>query len=223
MKQLTIPLHKRDLCRIVTTTGVITLLSVSGKVFCRVIQRRLAKRAEQMLRENQCGFCRGPGCIDHIFTLRTLAEKARELTPHCISLLLIDSINREAPWLVLERRYQVQSKLIRILRALHQGTKGAVRAGRCLSTCIVQPFLGNLFEASADVPHSLDKAYLSVETGSWKVGWTLQQTGQVVQGDLFRCNPSPLLGYYWLKVPPWSPERPTAIWTPPTATSGEDG
>ena len=78
MKQLTIPLHKRDLCRIVTTTGVITLLSVSGKVFCRVIQRRLAKRAEQMLRENQCGLCRGRGCIDHIFTLRTLAEKARE-------------------------------------------------------------------------------------------------------------------------------------------------
>ena len=56
-----------------------------------------------------------------------------------------------------------------------------------------------LFEASADVPHSLDKAYLSVEAGSWKVGWTLQQTGQVLQGDLFRCNPSPPLGYYWLK------------------------
>ena len=80
-----------------------------------------------------------------------------------------------------------------------------------------------LLDASADVPHSLDKAYLSVEAGSWKVGWTLQQTGQVVQGDLFRCNPSPLLGYYWRKVPPWSPERPTAIWTPPTATSGKDG
>ena len=228
VKQLTIPLHKKGSMQDCDNYRGIALLSVPGKVFCRVIQRRLAKRAEQMLRENQCGFRRGRGCIDHIFTLRTLAEKAREFnTTLYLSFVDLrkayDSVNREALWLVLERRYQVPRKLIRILRALHQGTKGAVRAGRCLSTCIVQPFLGNLFEASADVPHSLDKAYLSVETGSWKVGWTLQQTGQVVQGDLFRCNPSPLLGYYWLKVPPWSPERPTAIWTPPTATSGEDG
>ena len=60
-------------------------------------------------------------------------------------------------------------------------------------------FLYSLLEASADVPHSLDKVYLSVEAGSWKVGWTLQQAGQVMQGDLFHCNPSSPSDYYWLK------------------------
>ena len=39
---------------------------------------RLAERAEKMLRESQCGFRKGHGCIDQIFTLRILAEKARE-------------------------------------------------------------------------------------------------------------------------------------------------
>ena len=76
VKQLTIPLHKKGSVQDCDNYRGIALLSVPGKVFCRVIQRRLAKRAEQMLRENQCGFHRGHGCIDHIFTLRTLAEKA---------------------------------------------------------------------------------------------------------------------------------------------------
>ena len=133
VKQLTIPLHKKGSMQDCDNYRGIALLSVSGKVFCRVIQRRLAKRTEQMLRENQCGFRRGRGCIDHIFTLRTLAEKAREFnTTLYLSFVDLrkayDSVNREALWLVLERRYQVPRKLIRILRALHQGTKGAVRA-----------------------------------------------------------------------------------------------
>lgn len=66
-------------------------------------------------------------------TLRTLAEKARDFnTTLYLSFVYLhkayDSVNREAFRLVLERRYQVPIKLIRILRALHQGTKGAVRA-----------------------------------------------------------------------------------------------
>ena len=37
-------------------------------------------------------------------------------------------MNREALWAVLQRRYLLLDKLIKILRALHWGTKGAVRA-----------------------------------------------------------------------------------------------
>ena len=72
-------------------------------------------------------------CIDHIFTLWTLAEKAREFNTTLYLAFVnlrkaYDSVNREALWLVLEGRYQVPIKLICILRALHQGTKGVVRA-----------------------------------------------------------------------------------------------
>ena len=75
-----------------------------------------------------CGVCL---CV--CVSLRTLAEKAREFN---ISLYLsfVDlrkaygSVNREVLWLLLERKYQFPGKLISILRALHQGNKGAVRA-----------------------------------------------------------------------------------------------
>ena len=37
-------------------------------------------------------------------------------------------MNREALWTVLEKRYRLLTKLIRILKALHQETTGAVKA-----------------------------------------------------------------------------------------------
>ena len=39
-----------------------------------------------------------------------------------------DSVNRDALWTVLEWRYHLPSKLIRILKVLHRETQGAVRA-----------------------------------------------------------------------------------------------
>ena len=56
----------------------IALLSVPGKVFCKVIQNRVAERAEEMLSESQRGFHSGWGCVDQIFKLRVLAEKVGE-------------------------------------------------------------------------------------------------------------------------------------------------
>ena len=39
-----------------------------------------------------------------------------------------DSVNRDTLWMVLQRRYHLPIKLVHILRALHKGTRGAVRA-----------------------------------------------------------------------------------------------
>ena len=64
LKQLTIPLYKKGSTQDCDNYRGIALLSVPGKVFCRVVQMRLAERAEQLLRENQCGFRKGRGCID---------------------------------------------------------------------------------------------------------------------------------------------------------------
>ena len=62
-----------------------------------------------------------------------LAEKAREFnTPLYLAFVDLrkayDCVNREALWKVLEKRYQLPGKILRILRALHDGTVGAVRA-----------------------------------------------------------------------------------------------
>ena len=98
-----------------------------------MVQRTLAEREEQVLRENQCGFHKGHGCIDQIFALRVLAEKAREFNTSLYLAFVdlwkaYDSVKHEPLWSVLQKRYLLLEKLIRIIRVLHRGTKCAVRA-----------------------------------------------------------------------------------------------
>ena len=59
VRKLTIPLHKKGAHKHCDNFRGIALLSVPGKVFCRVIQKRLAERSGVLLRENQCGFRKG--------------------------------------------------------------------------------------------------------------------------------------------------------------------
>ena len=53
LKQLTISLHKNGSTRDCDNYRGISLLSVPGKAFCKVIQVQLAKRAEQLLTERE--------------------------------------------------------------------------------------------------------------------------------------------------------------------------
>ena len=139
VKQLMIPLHKKVAFDKCYNFRGIALLGVPEKVFRKVLRRRLAERAELLLRENSCGFRSGRGCVDQVFTLRVLVEKAREFnTPVYLCFVDLkkayDSVNREALWSVLRRTYHLLDKLLRILQALHRGTRGAVRACGKLSS-----------------------------------------------------------------------------------------
>ena len=89
--------------------------------------------------------------------------------------------------MVQERRYQVSIKLIRILRALHQGTRGAVRAygkvsevfnintgvrqGDILVPVLFNPFLDTI--TAATLSHMLglvSRCSSIVETPWWEAG-----------------------------------------------------
>ena len=56
----------------------IALLDVVGKLVARILQGRLQSVAERELPKSQCGFRRGRGCMDMVFVVRQLAEKAVE-------------------------------------------------------------------------------------------------------------------------------------------------
>ena len=56
----------------------ISLLSIVGKIYARVLLVRLQKLAERVYPESQCGFRAGRSTIDMIFSLRQLQEKCRE-------------------------------------------------------------------------------------------------------------------------------------------------
>ena len=63
-----IPLPKKgDLSDCGNWRGI-TLLSVPGKVFSRVLLNRMQDAVDRLLRQQQAGFRRGRSCTDQIFT-----------------------------------------------------------------------------------------------------------------------------------------------------------
>ena len=58
--------------------GGISLLSIAGKIFARVILNRLITVSEQNLPEARCGFRPGRSTVDMIFAMRQLPEKCIE-------------------------------------------------------------------------------------------------------------------------------------------------
>ena len=138
----------------------ISLLDVVGKVFARVIQERLQIIAEKYLPESQCGFRKGRGCTDMIFTARQLVEKCIE---HNDSLFILfvdlkkayDTVPRSALWCVLEK-CGVPPTMLRIIRSFHDGMRASVRVGDLRTAdievknglrqgCVLAPTLFNMY------------------------------------------------------------------------------
>ncbi len=116
----------------------ISLLSVVGKMFSRVIMNRLtAVLAERILPESQCGFRAGRGTVDMIFSVRQLQEKCREQNVplyHCFIDLskAFDSVNRDTLWKIL-LRLGCPERFVAILRSLHEGMRARVDFNGSLS------------------------------------------------------------------------------------------
>nr|VZI19341.1 unnamed protein product [Spirometra erinaceieuropaei] len=79
----------------------ISLLTVAGKNFARILLNRLNNHLEQgLLSESQCGFRRHRGTTDMIFAARQLQEKCQEMWTHLYSTFVdltkaFDTVNRE--------------------------------------------------------------------------------------------------------------------------------
>ena len=60
----------------------ISLLSISGKVFTRVLLNRLSSQIDQFVPEAQCGFRADMGTVDIVFSLKQVQEKCISKTCH---------------------------------------------------------------------------------------------------------------------------------------------
>lgn len=108
----------------------ISLLSVPGKVFARVLMNRLRNLSEKILPESQFGFRPDRGTCEAIFSLRQLQEKSREQGRNMYLCFVdlekaFDSIPREALWLVLQK-LGCTEKFVRLLRLLHDDMQSCV-------------------------------------------------------------------------------------------------
>ena len=134
----------------------ITLLSLTSKVFSRIVLSRLTAVLEKDLRSQQAGFRPGRFCSDHIFTLRQILEQSKEWnTPLYINFIdlekAFDNIHRESLWKIL-RHYGVPAKLVRFIAMLYSDFKSQVICDSELTEafnvstgvkqgCILSPFL----------------------------------------------------------------------------------
>ena len=69
--------------------GGITLLSVVGKVFCKILNDRLVQHSDegQALHEGQAGFRKKRSCIDNVYMLNEIVQgrlrEGKKIFPGC--------------------------------------------------------------------------------------------------------------------------------------------
>ncbi len=109
----------------------ISLLSIVGKVFARVVLYRLKVLAERVYPEAQCGFRSQRSTIDMIFSLRQLQEKCREQRqPLYIAFIELtkafDLVSRKGLFTLLHR-IGCPPKLLKMVTSFHDKMKGTVQ------------------------------------------------------------------------------------------------
>ena len=109
----------------------ISLLSIAGKILARILLNRLILHiSESFVPESQCGFRKGRGTADMIFTIRQLQEKCLEqhmgLYIAFIDLTkAFDTVSREGLWKILPR-LGCPPKFLDMLKQFHTGMMARV-------------------------------------------------------------------------------------------------
>ena len=115
----------------------ISLLSVVGKVYGRILINRIRDKTESVIAEVQSDFRRGRGCTDQIFIVRQICEKYLGKGKDAYFAFLdlekaYDRVDRDAMWNVL-RLYGIGGRLLQGVKSLYVGSKARVRVGNEVS------------------------------------------------------------------------------------------
>ena len=119
-RMMVTPIHKKGDKMDPNNYRAIALLSIPGKVFCRILMDRSSDIIERSLSESQHGFRPNRGTTDAIFIARQIIEKAREhqvpIHFHFIDFkAAFDTIWREALWKMLLKT-GVPSKIVTLIK-----------------------------------------------------------------------------------------------------------
>ena len=107
------------------------MLIVVGKIYAGILVERV-RRVTGVLIDNEQGcFRAGRGCVDQIFTLKKIGEKAREKKRRVYVGFTdlektYDRVNREALWQML-RMYDVGGKLLNEIKSKYIDSSACVR------------------------------------------------------------------------------------------------
>ena len=139
----------------------ISLLSIAGKIFARILLNRLSTHiTPEVVPETQCGFSGNRSTVDMIFCLRQLQEKCIEQDRPMYMLFVdfskaFDAVGRTRLWQLL-RKYGCPEKFTTMIEALHTGMMANVSVGAEVSKsfsvtngvkqgCVLAPTLFSIF------------------------------------------------------------------------------
>lgn len=205
MRAIIVPIYKgkgdRSDCR---NYRGISLLSIPGKVYGRILIEKVRSMTEGLIGEEQCGFRSGRGCVDQVFVLKQMSEKCVDKNKSLYVAYMdlekaYDRIDREAMWRVLGM-YGINGQLMKAVQSLYEKSEACVRVCReegdwfevgvgLRQGCVMSPWLFNLFmdavmkevrEKAGDVGVMLRDVRQNVE---WKVEWLMFADDTVLVGD----------------------------------------
>ena len=111
----------------------ITLLSIPGKLFTRVLLARALPAIRSKRRPQQAGFMPNRSTIDHISALRLTIEKAREYRKDRRLFIAFvdlkaafDTVDHGSLWLIL-KTLGAPPKIINLFRSMYGGAESSVR------------------------------------------------------------------------------------------------
>ena len=130
-KAVIVPIYKKGDRKECSNYRGISLLSVPGKVYAGILEKKLRNIVETQLDDSQCGFRPLRGCQDQIFSLRQISEKCYEIGKEVFMCFIdlekaYDRVPREKLMDVLQL-YGVGSKLLRAIDSLYTKSLAAVR------------------------------------------------------------------------------------------------
>ena len=113
------------------------MLSVVGKLFGKVLIKRVRASNECAIVEEQCGFRQGRGCIDQVFAVRQVCEKYLANWKYVFWAFMdlekaYDTIDRHGMWQML-RVYGVRGKLLKAVQSFYVDSRACVRVGNDVS------------------------------------------------------------------------------------------
>ncbi|KAK3559185.1 hypothetical protein QTP86_005078 [Hemibagrus guttatus] len=132
-----VPLFKKGDRRVCSNYRGITLLSLPGKVYSRVLERRVRPLVKPRIQEEQCSFRPSRGTLDQLYTLHRVLEGSWEFAQpvHMCFVDLekaFDHVPRGILWEVLWE-YGVCGPLLRTVQSLYNRSRSLVRIASCKS------------------------------------------------------------------------------------------